>query len=44
MNILVTGASGYIGSILVPKLLGKGYKVTAADRFSLETLLKIMRI
>lgn len=32
-NILVTGAGGYIGSILVPKLLGKGYAVTAVDRF-----------
>jgi len=33
MNILITGASGYIGSILVPKLLSQGHKVTAIDRF-----------
>lgn len=32
-NIMVTGAGGYIGSILVPKLLEKGYHVKAIDRF-----------
>lgn len=32
-SILVTGAGGYIGSVLVPKLLDKGYAVTAVDRF-----------
>tara|TARA_B110000003_G_scaffold276426_1_gene322816 strand:+ start:1504 stop:2520 length:1017 start_codon:yes stop_codon:yes gene_type:complete len=33
MNILVTGAAGYIGSILIPKLIAEGHKVTALDRF-----------
>ena len=33
MNILVTGAAGYIGSILIPKLIEQGHKVTALDRF-----------
>ncbi len=33
MHILITGASGYIGSILVPKLINQGHKVTAVDRF-----------
>jgi nucleoside-diphosphate-sugar epimerase len=36
-TILVTGAGGYIGSVLVPKLLGKGYKVTALDRYFFGT-------
>lgn len=33
MKILVTGAGGYIGSVLVPMLLEKGYNVVALDRF-----------
>ncbi len=32
-TVLVTGAGGYIGSVLVPKLLKKGYKVKAIDRY-----------
>jgi nucleoside-diphosphate-sugar epimerase len=32
-NILVTGAGGYIGTTLVPKLLEQGFTVTAVDRF-----------
>ncbi len=32
-TVLVTGASGYIGSVLVPKLISNSYKVKAIDRF-----------
>jgi nucleoside-diphosphate-sugar epimerase len=32
-TVLVTGGAGYVGAMLVPKLLGKGYCVKVVDLY-----------
>lgn len=36
-TVLVTGGAGYVGAVLVPKLLNKGYKVKVLDLYTYGT-------
>ena len=36
-TVLVTGGAGYVGAVLVPKLLDKGYRVNVLDLYTYGT-------
>lgn len=46
MRILIAGGAGYVGSVLIPKLQGRGYEVSVVDLFwfgnSLPETVKIL--
>ena len=33
MKVLIAGGAGYVGNVLIPKLLDRGYKVDVVDLF-----------
>ncbi len=33
MKILITGAAGYLGSVMIPRFLSEGHEITALDNF-----------
>ena len=43
MKILITGGCGYIGSVLIPKLLGAGHEVLSIDNQLFGNFLSSLR-
>ena len=43
MKLLIAGGAGYVGSVLIPKLLDRGYKVDVVDLFWFGNRLPVIR-
>ena len=41
MRLLIAGGSGHLGSVLIPELIERSYKVDVVDLFWFETIYRV---